>query len=154
VTSGAVTRPYAPVGLLLNVIGKGVLFEKKKGEESLRRILSGSGVDYTIIRPGGLRDMPALGAQKTELNQGDTVVGSVPRADVAAAVAAAVVAPEKFASGATFEMYSVDSKMEMGPRPLLPWYSLPSGYETSGPTWEEAFTGLKKDTELSPRGFY
>eukprot|EP00471_Norrisiella_sphaerica_P004395 CAMPEP_0184482072 /NCGR_PEP_ID=MMETSP0113_2-20130426/3644_1 /TAXON_ID=91329 /ORGANISM="Norrisiella sphaerica, Strain BC52" /LENGTH=318 /DNA_ID=CAMNT_0026861601 /DNA_START=126 /DNA_END=1082 /DNA_ORIENTATION=- len=154
ITSGAVTRPYAPVGLLLNVIGNGVLFEKRRGEESLREILKDTGVGYTIIRPGGLKDTEAKGPLKTEFNQGDTIVGSVPRADVAAAAAAAAIAPGTLAGDATFEMYSLDPEEGVGPRPLLPWYNLPSGYESSGPTWAEAFLGLKADKRISPRGFY
>lgn len=44
------------------------------------------------------------GPGKIELNQGDTVVGSVSRADVAAAAAAAAVASGTVAARTTFEM--------------------------------------------------
>jgi len=154
VSSGAVTRPYSPVGLLLNTVGKGVLFQKRRGENRMREVLRDSGCDYVIIRPGGLRDMPALGPLKTELNQGDTVVGSIPRPDVAAAAVAAALGPKNLASRTTFEMYSVDPEKELEPRRLLPWYALPSGYESSGLSWEEAFETLKPDERMSPRGFY
>eukprot|EP01023_Acetabularia_acetabulum_P025275 TRINITY_DN2420_c1_g1_i1.p1 TRINITY_DN2420_c1_g1~~TRINITY_DN2420_c1_g1_i1.p1 ORF type:complete len:300 (+),score=59.12 TRINITY_DN2420_c1_g1_i1:63-902(+) len=40
----------------LNLFG-GVLFWKKRGEEDIQR----SGLDYTIVRPGGLRDQPKEG---------------------------------------------------------------------------------------------
>jgi len=154
VSSGAVTRPYSPVGLLLNTVGKGVLFQKRRGENRMREVLKDSGCDYVIIRPGGLRDTPALGPTKTELNQGDTVVGSIPRQDVAAAAVAAAIAPKDLVSRTTFEMYSLDPENEVEPNRLLPWYALPSGYESSGLTWEEAFETLKPDERLSPRGFY
>ena len=59
--------------------------QKFKGEECLR----GSGVPYTVVRPGGLKDEPA-GLKKLIAAQGDTASGSVSRADVAAVCVAAL----------------------------------------------------------------
>merc|ERR1712146_628382 len=132
-------------------VGKGVLFQKQGGENRMRDLLKNSGCDYVIIRPGGLKDSPALGPTKTELNQGDTIVGSIPRGDVAAAAVAAALAPKEIASRTTFEMYSFDPEKELEPRKLLPWYALPSGYESAGDNWEEAFENLRPDDRMSPR---
>lgn len=117
VSSCAVTRPYAPVGILLNVIGGGVLLEKLKGESEMRGILKGSKSTYTVVRPGGLKMGPASGFAKLEFNQGDTLVGGVQRADVAAVCAEAALDPENRAAGKTFEMYEA-----AGRNGLLPWY--------------------------------
>jgi uncharacterized protein YbjT (DUF2867 family) len=54
VTSVGTDSPFFPLNLLW-----GVLFWKKRAEEALQR----SGLDYTIIRPGGTcRSAAALGA--------------------------------------------------------------------------------------------
>lgn len=117
VSSAATTRPYAPVGVLLNTIGSGVLFEKLQGESEMRGILDGSDATYTVVKPGGLKMTDAVGFENLEFNQGDTFVGGVPRADVAAVAATAAVDPENRAAGKTFEMY--EAKTRNG---LLPWY--------------------------------
>jgi uncharacterized protein YbjT (DUF2867 family) len=72
-SSIAVTRPNHP----LNCFGK-VLDWKLKGEETLRD----SGLDYAIIRPGGLMDTPG-GHQNLVFDQGDSILGMISREDVA-----------------------------------------------------------------------
>ena len=62
-------------------------------------------LDYTIIRPGGLTDDPATGL----VSVGETVTrGNVPRADVAAVIAAVLTAPtaEGQALRSQFELVS------------------------------------------------
>jgi len=54
-----------------------VLVEKDKAE----RYLSESGLTYTIIRPGGLKSLPATG--NGVLTEDPTVAGTIHRADVA-----------------------------------------------------------------------
>lgn len=54
-------------------------FQDKDAQEKLVRA---SGLDWTIIRPGGLTDGPATGAYRAGLDQ--SIGGSVARADVAA----------------------------------------------------------------------
>ncbi len=73
ISSIAVTRLSHP----LNHFG-GVLEWKFKGEETLRK----SGLTYTIVRPGGLMDTPGK-REKLRFFQGDQVLGTISRADLA-----------------------------------------------------------------------
>lgn len=83
---------------MLNRILDNVLIWKKRGEDALRA----SGVPYTIVRPGGLRDGPA-GEGGLNVMQGDPkVMGQVARADVAAILVNAL--GRKDALGKTFEV--------------------------------------------------
>lgn len=84
---------------ILNLIGGDVLVWKARGEAYLR----GSGLPYTIVRPGGLRDDPG-GKVGLKLAQGDTEFGDITRADTAA-VAIAVLGNAD-ALGKTFEVVS------------------------------------------------
>lgn len=127
VSSAAVTRPYAPVGILLNTIGSGVLTEKLKGESEMKKILTGSQSTYTVVRPGGLSNLDPVGYTEVEFNQGDTLVGSIPRADVAAVSAVAATDPLNRGARRTFEMYTAKSR-----NGLLPWYSGKTKYVVRG----------------------
>ncbi len=73
ISSIAVTRPDHP----LNCFGR-ILDWKKKGEEVLRQ----SGLDYAIIRPGGLLNTPG-GNCTLIVDQGDRLSGTISREDVA-----------------------------------------------------------------------
>ena len=73
ISSIAVTHPEHP----LNRYGK-ILDWKLKGENTLRE----SGLDYTIIRPGGLTDKPG-GCKGLVFSQGDQILGSLSREDLA-----------------------------------------------------------------------
>ena len=100
--------------------------EKYKGEEALRS----SGLEYTVVRPGGLNNEPA-GQKKLIAAQGDTQSGSVARADVAAVCVAALSDPA--AKGVTMEL--VSSKEE-GVDVL----------SSLGEQLKGMFSGLKKDS--------
>ncbi|CAK9118182.1 unnamed protein product, partial [Durusdinium trenchii] len=117
VSSASVTRPYAPVGVLLNTIGSGVLSEKLKGEEKVKELFENAESTYTIVRPGGLTMDPPVGFAELQFNQGDTYVGNVPRADVAAVCAVAATDPLNSGANKTFEMFKARTR-----EPLLPWY--------------------------------
>ncbi len=81
VSSIAVTHPEHP----LNNFGR-VLDWKLKGEDVLRT----SGLNYTIIRPGGLTD-DSGGMTGFKIGQGDTISGGrISRSDVAAICLAAL----------------------------------------------------------------
>jgi len=54
-----------------------VLVEKQKAEEALKE----SGMDYVIVRPGGLKNEPGTGSAK--LTEDNTVCGAIHREDVA-----------------------------------------------------------------------
>ena len=92
VSSLGVTQEEHP----LNSFGR-VLEWKKKGEDALRE----SGLDYTIIRPGGLTDEPG-GQRALKLDQGDKLSGRVSRADVADISLHALTHPN--ARNVTFEL--------------------------------------------------
>lgn len=84
---------------LLNRLFNNVLIWKFKGEEAIR----GSGVAYTIIRPGGLTN-DAPGEKSIVFAQGDKASGTVSRADVAMACRKALQIPA--ARNRTFEIFS------------------------------------------------
>lgn len=73
ISSVAVTHPEHP----LNRFGK-ILDWKRKGEETLQH----SGLNYTIVRPGGLKDTPGGGCALV-FSQGDQVLGTLSREDLA-----------------------------------------------------------------------
>jgi uncharacterized protein YbjT (DUF2867 family) len=104
---------------MLNRILDNLLQWKLRGEDAVRA----SGVPYTIVRPGGLRDGPA-GQEGLTIMQGDPkVMGQVARADVAAVLVRAL--GRKDARGRTFEVIGN-----------------PGG---SAPDWDRLFAGLKPD---------
>ena len=85
----------------LNKIMNNVLKWKFKGEEVLRD----SGVEYTIVRPGGLINEPG-GQQGLIFAQGDTTTGRITREDVALICIEAL--QNKSALNKTFETYSTE----------------------------------------------
>jgi uncharacterized protein YbjT (DUF2867 family) len=66
-----------------------------------------SGLDYTIVRPGGLTDDPGTGRVKVGT---DIARGQVPRDDVAAVVLAVLEQPGSI--GKVFELVSGDTPVE------------------------------------------
>ena len=85
VSSGGVTHEEH----VLNEMFDNILVWKFKGEEAVRN----SGVDYTIVRPGGLVNKPG-GQTQVVFQQGDNVEGIIPRADVAQVCVQALMFPE------------------------------------------------------------
>ncbi len=92
ISSIAVTQPAHP----LNHFG-GVLDWKRQGEVRLQN----SGLDFTIIRPGGLKDTPG-GMHELIFDQGDRISGTLSRADLAEACLQALHHPAS--SRQTFEL--------------------------------------------------
>jgi uncharacterized protein YbjT (DUF2867 family) len=74
--------------------------------------LAGSGLDFTIVRPGGLTDDPGTG----RVAAGDVPRGDVPRDDVAATLA--VVLDEPGTVGKTFNLVGGDTPIEEAVRAL------------------------------------
>ncbi|MCU4741788.1 NAD(P)H-binding protein [Halobacteria archaeon AArc-m2/3/4] len=86
-----------PARLLINASLKA----KQDAEAAIRR----SGLGYTIVRPGKLTDEPPSEIGDILVGEGgDTVSGSIPRADVARVMAAAPFTPE--ARNRTLEVVS------------------------------------------------
>jgi uncharacterized protein YbjT (DUF2867 family) len=77
------------------------------------RALEDSGLDYTIVRPGRLTDDPGTGRVRVGEDIG---YGEVPRADVAATLAAAL--GEDGTIGKTFVLLSGDTPVEQAIREL------------------------------------
>ena len=104
---------------------------KFRGEEALRA----SGLNYTVVRPGGLKDGPA-GQKRLVIGQGDRSSGAVNRADVAAVCVAAL---KDAASANKVTLEVVGSKENEGGGGGGPVPSLAE--QLKG-----VFAGLKKDT--------
>ncbi len=81
--------------------GDDVFGEYLRAKAEADRALLASGLEYTIVRPGGLAEEPPTGlvAVGERLERGE-----IPRADVAAVLAAVLHAPN--AAGRTFELVS------------------------------------------------
>jgi uncharacterized protein YbjT (DUF2867 family) len=73
--------------------------QKRLGGKAIEK----SGLDYTILEPGGLTDEPGTGKVKLSVAAIEEDV-SIPRADVAAAVAAVLKEPKSV--GKTFQLVS------------------------------------------------
>lgn len=108
VSSAGVGGGGGAFGWILNTIAMpGILDWKAKGEQHLR----GSGVAYTIVRPGGLTNDPG-GKKGLRFTQGDTLGGgTIPREDVAALTVGVLGDTDAF--GKTFEVAS-DEKAAPG----------------------------------------
>ena len=156
VSSGAVTKPYSPVYLFLNLFG-GIMREKALGEERVRRVYmkAPTKLGYTIVRPGGLTEDPSLGVEAVELNQGDEKSGRIARADVAAVCVESIFA--KDAARATLEVYYKDTGKPLAEVGLSNIFKMkrkseemgaPVRYEKRGSTWAALFKGLVPDAEL------
>jgi uncharacterized protein YbjT (DUF2867 family) len=85
-------------------------YEAKAGADEQ---LMASGLDYTIVRPGGLTDDPGTGMVTvgTDLER-----GSIPRDDVAALLVAVLETPGSI--GKTFELVAGDTPVEEAVRGL------------------------------------
>ena len=87
--------------VILNLVTDKAMKWKSLGEDYIRN----SGIDFTIIRPGGLRGDP--GTLGIRFEQGDKIIGWIPRGDVAS-----VLVESMFNSGAlnkTFEVINDES---------------------------------------------
>jgi uncharacterized protein YbjT (DUF2867 family) len=98
ISSIAVTHPEHP----LNRFGK-ILDWKRLSEDALRQ----SGLDYTIIRPGGLIDKPGNG-RGLIFSQGDQILGTISREDLAEICLQAL--QHANLSRVTFEAVDADKK--------------------------------------------
>jgi len=87
--------------------GGEVFGEYLRAKAGADRALAASGLDFTIVRPGGLSDDPGTGrvAIADSLER-----GQIPRADVAAVLAAVLRAPNEV--GKTFELVSGETPIE------------------------------------------
>ena len=71
VSSGSVSKPLSPVYVFLNLFG-GIMRAKIEGEDAVRSLyFKRDGLDYVVVRPGGLTEDEPRGVGAIELNQGD-----------------------------------------------------------------------------------
>jgi hypothetical protein len=156
VSSGAVSKPFSPVYLFLNLFGN-IMSEKIQGEDAVRNLYRrldptlANTFTYTIVRPGGLTEEAPLGASGLELNQGDTKSGRISRTDVAALCIQSMLFPQ-YTSRATFECYNADTGKPLQSVGLSNLFKAKSdgkefvsGKEQRGNTWETLFQGLEQD---------
>lgn len=121
-----VTRRWLhPAGVLLNLLRGGVLRDKWEAEELLRR----SQLDYGILRPGALHDEQG-GISALRLEQGDRILGSVSRQDVARVLVAWLERP--WATRISFDV--------IAGRGVPP---------ETGEAWDALFGGLVRDGATS-----
>ena len=109
------SRSGVPLVFRLVFDAFGILDAKGRAEQHLRE----SSLTHTIVRPGGLTNDPA-GGELLIAEGGDTVSGTVSRADVARLMVAALDTPES--EGRTFEVVARDG-VRGSPQGLveLPW---------------------------------
>ena len=143
----ALDRPNSKSYQITNTMGgfiDKIMDEKLRGEDAVRRIMSGGGNkgpgNYVIIRPGPLLSGKTKnGASDLELNQGDTVGGGLSRDELAGIVVGALEAGE-IARGATVECYRRRTATA-----LQPEFALPSGRELRGDTYTALFDGVRRE---------
>ncbi len=81
--------------------GGDVFGEYLRAKADADAALRASGLDYTVVRPGGLTDAPGTGL----VSVGERLDrGEIPRADVAALLAAVLVTPNTI--GKSFDLVS------------------------------------------------
>jgi len=87
--------------VILNLVTNKAMKWKSLGEEYIRN----SGINFTIVRPGGLRGDP--GTLGIKLDQGDQIIGWIPRADVASVLVESAFNENTFER--TFEVINDES---------------------------------------------
>ncbi|XP_074587665.1 uncharacterized protein At2g34460, chloroplastic [Curcuma longa] len=112
VNGAAMGQILNPAYIVLNVFGL-TLIAKLQAEQYIRR----SGINYTIIRPGGLRDEPASG--NIVMEPEDTLYeGSISREQVAEVAVEALFCPDAF-----FKVVEIVARAEAPNRSLKDQFS-------------------------------
>jgi len=139
VSALAVDRPESRSFQITNTIGgymNGIMDAKINGEGKVRSTMSKN--NYVIIRPGVLLSGKTNGGvSDIELNQGDTIGGGLSRDELAGVVVGAIQSNKK---GFTVEAYRTRTATK-----LQPEFTVPSGNELRGGTFEELFLNVKAD---------
>ena len=152
VSSGAVSKPWSPVYLFLNLFG-GIMKAKIEGEDAVRALYKqqpNAALGYTIVRPGGLTEEEPLGVAGLELNQKDEKSGRISRWDVASICIECITEPA--ASRVTLEAYNKDTGKPLAEVGLSNLFKLKTAgeaggggggaFERRGATWKDIFAGL------------
>ncbi|CAM9666110.1 unnamed protein product [Discosporangium mesarthrocarpum] len=156
VSSGAVTKPDSIGYKVTNIFGTDpsrplwypvpgtdIMTFKRKGEVELVEAYAGApkGVSYTIIRPGGLTDGPLKDVSEIELNQGDTIGGTISRSNLAEVVVEAALSPDT--ENTAFEVFDGSTR-----GPLQKVFPTTSGYERKANNYPGLFKGLDRSVGL------
>uniref|UniRef100_A0A1D1YLC1 Uncharacterized protein At2g34460, chloroplastic n=2 Tax=Anthurium amnicola TaxID=1678845 RepID=A0A1D1YLC1_9ARAE len=113
VNGAAMRQLFNPAYIILNVFGL-TLIAKLQAEKYIRR----SGIDYTIIRPGGLKNDPPSG--NIVMEPEDTLYeGSISRDQVAEVAVEALFCPES-----SYKVVEIVARTEAPRRPLADLFSL------------------------------
>jgi uncharacterized protein YbjT (DUF2867 family) len=95
-------------------VGEGDFVAYLQAKHDADAALEASGLDYTIVRPGHLTDDPGTGKIAVHTEMGNS--GPIPRDDVAATLAEALVAEQTI--GKTFELFSGETPIAEALQPL------------------------------------
>jgi len=155
VSSGAVSKPWSPVYLFLNLFG-GIMKQKAVGEACVRALYKASGksskeLGYTIVRPGGLTEEEPLGVQGIAVNQRDEKSGRISRADVAAVCVESLSSPA--CARVTIECYNADTGKPLSSVGFSNLLKLKDAKEeqageyerTSASSWDDLFAKVVSD---------
>jgi NAD(P)H-binding len=180
VSAGSISRSdalgYKATNAMVELrYGPQMMEYKLAGEDAVRTLYEEStsgkqnGEDvpsYIIVRPGGLRDGPAVGAQNMHVSQGDVLTSEVSRLDVAHVTVAALLHPSDTVDFCTFEVNQKQGLTKVIPSlPDLPKVLVHTTTPTSGTsTIQKGFSsrtssssyfsllyGLLNDAELQNR---
>jgi hypothetical protein len=103
-----ITRPDSFIAFMLNTMVGNCLGHKLQAENLLRN----SGLDYTIVRPGGLKggkddtlgNEENLPVESPEIHQGDTGTGYIHRHSVGKLIANQLISNSEIPTKCTFEL--------------------------------------------------
>lgn len=101
ISTMAITRPWSYVSIFLNLYIKNVMYWKLETENYLRT----SGLNFVIIRPGGLLNEKESKVSAITIAQGDKDMGLIERASVAKVVVS-VCEDTNFKTKVSFEVFS------------------------------------------------
>jgi putative NADH-flavin reductase len=155
VSSGAVSKPFSPVYLFLNLFG-GIMKAKFQGEQEVKKLYSlleeeeKGKLSFTVVRPGGLTEEEPLGVTGLELNQDDAKSGRISRWDVASLCLESLASSS--AENTIYECYNKDTASTLSSVFGTNFLKLKKEvsdtdlgeFERRGETFPEIFVGLKK----------
>ena len=181
ISAGSITRPdalgYKATNAMVELrYGPQMMEYKLAGEDAVRNLfeesindkqneaksVSGDVASYVIIRPGGLRDGPAVGAQNMHISQGDVFTSEVSRLDVAHVTVGALLHPSDTIDFCTLEVNQKQGLTKVMPSlPDLPKVLVHTTTPTSGTSairrgsssssYFALLYGLLNDAELQNR---
>jgi len=141
-----VTRPEAMVAKVLNCMAKNIIGYHAMAEDVIRSAAQASGMDYVIVRPGGLdHGGPGDGI---EVSQGDDIKGgSIRRSRLGELLCKALdneVLPHRPSGGTTMEVCGNKSKDSKEPLEIG-WGGFPKNKVLEEDAWRSMLSEMKPD---------